>query len=212
MRTVDDAARCIEKLNGLSLHGRNIRVDYSATQKPHSSTPGQYMGAKRPVRKSSLSHMNCNAILSSYRAGDDRYGRGRYDDRRGGYGDRRHDDRRDYYGSGSSRHDDRDGGYRQVGFCSATGSSTDKLLLFLKTESLTVLVGLVTLMKVAAGEMITATINTTSKTSMPTMIMIGEGKQMSDNVTRADYYPQFPTKQILRFSCSFYCCPRPRST
>lgn len=93
MRTVDDAARCIEKLNGLSLHGRNIRVDYSATQKPHSSTPGQYMGAKRPVRKSSLSHMNCNAILSSYRAGDDRYGRGRYDDRRGGYGDRRHDDR-----------------------------------------------------------------------------------------------------------------------
>ncbi|EAL23587.1 hypothetical protein CNBA2340 [Cryptococcus deneoformans B-3501A] len=49
MRTVDDAARCIEKLNGLSLHGRNIRVDYSATQKPHSSTPGQYMGAKRPA-------------------------------------------------------------------------------------------------------------------------------------------------------------------
>ncbi|UOH79241.1 hypothetical protein LQV05_000236 [Cryptococcus neoformans] len=48
MRTVEDAARCIEKLNGLSLHGRNIRVDYSATQKPHSSTPGQYMGAKRP--------------------------------------------------------------------------------------------------------------------------------------------------------------------
>lgn len=32
-------------------------------------------------------------------------------------------------------------------------------------------------MKVAAGEMITAMINTTSKTSMPTMIMIGEGKQ-----------------------------------
>ncbi|KIR25761.1 transformer-2 protein [Cryptococcus deuterogattii LA55] len=49
MRTTEDAARCIEKLNGLSLHGRNIRVDYSATQKPHSSTPGQYMGAKRPI-------------------------------------------------------------------------------------------------------------------------------------------------------------------
>lgn len=93
MRTTEDAARCIEKLNGLSLHGRNIRVDYSATQKPHSSTPGQYMGAKRPVR-------------------DDSYGRGRYDDRRGGYDDRRHDDRRDYYGSSSSRYDDRDSSYR----------------------------------------------------------------------------------------------------
>nr|KIR87751.1 transformer-2 protein [Cryptococcus tetragattii IND107] len=94
MRTTEDAARCIEKLNGLSLHGRNIRVDYSATQKPHSSTPGQYMGAKRPI------------------PGDDSYGRGRYDDRRGGYGDRRHDDRRDYYGSSSSRYDDRDSSYR----------------------------------------------------------------------------------------------------
>ncbi|WVO16222.1 hypothetical protein L204_103893 [Cryptococcus depauperatus] len=80
MRTVEDAERCIEKLNGLSLHGRNIRVDYSATQKPHSSTPGQYMGTKRPPR-------------------DDRYSRGggggRYDDRRN---DRRgYDDRRDYH-------------------------------------------------------------------------------------------------------------------
>lgn len=48
MRTTDDAARAIEKLNGLVLHGRAIRVDYSATQKPHQPTPGEYMGAKRP--------------------------------------------------------------------------------------------------------------------------------------------------------------------
>lgn len=129
MRTVEDAARCIEKLNGLSLHGRNIRVDYSATQKPHSSTPGQYMGAKRPVRKSSLTQRTSDTILSSYRAGDDRYGRGRYDDRRGGYGDRR-DDRRDYYGSSSSRYDDRDGGYRQVGFCRARAHPLMNFLYF----------------------------------------------------------------------------------
>lgn len=51
------------------------------------------------------------------------------------------------------------------------------LQILQKTETLTVLVGLATLMKVAAGETIMATINTTSMTSMPTMIMISEGKQ-----------------------------------
>lgn len=71
-------------------------------------------------------------ILSSYPAGDDSYGRGRYDDRRGGYGDRRHDDRRDYYGSSSSRYDDRDSSYRQVGFYSATGRPLINLLCFYK--------------------------------------------------------------------------------
>jgi transformer-2 protein len=50
MRTTEDAARCIEKLNGFVLQGRPIRVDYSATQKPHQPTPGEYMGVKRPIR------------------------------------------------------------------------------------------------------------------------------------------------------------------
>lgn len=70
--------------------------------------------------------------LSSYSAGDDSYGRGRYDDRRGGYGDRRHDDRRDYYGSSSSRYDDRDSSYRQVGFCSASVRPLINSLCFYK--------------------------------------------------------------------------------
>lgn len=50
MRKTEDASRCIEKLNGMSLHGRTIRVDFSATVKPHNPTPGEYMGAKRPLR------------------------------------------------------------------------------------------------------------------------------------------------------------------
>lgn len=58
--------------------------------------------------------------------------------------------------------------------------AADTTIEMAATESLTVLVGLVTLMKVAAGEMITATINTTSKTSMPTMIMIGEVPDEAD--------------------------------
>ncbi|OCF36679.1 transformer-2 protein [Kwoniella heveanensis BCC8398] len=91
MRTVEDATRCIDKLNGLSLHGRNIRVDYSATQKPHAPTPGEYMGVKRPIQ-------------------EDRYrgsGGGRYDDRRGYDRGRGYDDRRGGYDS-RDRYDDRD--------------------------------------------------------------------------------------------------------
>jgi transformer-2 protein len=52
MRTIEDASRCVEKLNGLNMNGRAMRVDYSATQKPHAPTPGQYMGEKRPVGES----------------------------------------------------------------------------------------------------------------------------------------------------------------
>ena len=50
MRETKDAIQCVEKLNGFNFHGRAIRVDYSATQKPHAPTPGQYMGEKRPIR------------------------------------------------------------------------------------------------------------------------------------------------------------------
>jgi len=42
------ATRAKEELNGLDLHGRVIRVDYSLTNKAHDPTPGLYMGAPRP--------------------------------------------------------------------------------------------------------------------------------------------------------------------
>lgn len=94
MRTVEDATACIEKLNGIELHGRNIRVDYSATNKAHAPTPGEYRGEKRPL--------------------DDRFGGRRFDDRPPRGGDRwgpgpRYDDRdrRDY---GRRDYGDRDGG------------------------------------------------------------------------------------------------------
>jgi len=44
MRDVADAQRAIEDLNGVDLHGRRIRVDFSTTSTPHKPTPGQYMG------------------------------------------------------------------------------------------------------------------------------------------------------------------------
>lgn len=48
MATTEEATLCIEKLNGVNLHERNMRVDYSTTQRPHDPTPGAYMGYKRP--------------------------------------------------------------------------------------------------------------------------------------------------------------------
>ncbi|KAH8917103.1 RNA-binding domain-containing protein, partial [Atractiella rhizophila] len=46
MDTVEDARAVVDGLNGVELHGRNIRVDYSLTSSAHDPTPGQYMGFK----------------------------------------------------------------------------------------------------------------------------------------------------------------------
>lgn len=105
MRTTDDAARAIEKLNGLMLHGRAIRVDYSATKKPHQPTPGEYMGSKRPGCMQSLGIVLIGLMRKCLdedryeprrddRGRDDR-GRERFDDRRS-FDDR--DRHRDKYG------------------------------------------------------------------------------------------------------------------
>lgn len=47
MAQVEEATACIEKLNGVELDGRRIRVDYSVTDRPHAPTPGEYMGTRR---------------------------------------------------------------------------------------------------------------------------------------------------------------------
>lgn len=51
MRKIEHAEAAIKHLNGYNLHGRVIRVDFSATQKAHNPTPGQYMGEKKPLRE-----------------------------------------------------------------------------------------------------------------------------------------------------------------
>ncbi|KJA16107.1 hypothetical protein HYPSUDRAFT_71627 [Hypholoma sublateritium FD-334 SS-4] len=50
MSTVEEATKCVENLNGIELNGRRIRVDYSVTDRPHASTPGEYMGHRRAAR------------------------------------------------------------------------------------------------------------------------------------------------------------------
>ncbi|XP_037957685.1 transformer-2 sex-determining protein-like isoform X1 [Teleopsis dalmanni] len=42
--STDDAKLAKKTLNGIDIDGRKIRVDYSFTQRPHSPTPGLYMG------------------------------------------------------------------------------------------------------------------------------------------------------------------------
>ncbi|KAM9317004.1 transformer-2 protein homolog beta isoform 2-T2 [Gastrophryne carolinensis] len=79
---VEDAKEAKERANGMELDGRRIRVDFSITKRPHTPTPGIYMG--RPT----------------YGGGSrrrDYYDRG-YD--RGGYDDRDYYSRSSYRGGG----------------------------------------------------------------------------------------------------------------
>ncbi|KAG0178805.1 transformer 2 beta [Apophysomyces sp. BC1034] len=43
----EDATRARDATNGLMVDNRKIRVDYSMTHKPHTPTPGFYMGEPR---------------------------------------------------------------------------------------------------------------------------------------------------------------------
>ena len=41
---VEDAMAAKEETNGVDIEGKKIRVDFSVTKRPHTPTPGQYMG------------------------------------------------------------------------------------------------------------------------------------------------------------------------
>ena len=80
----------LQAMDGQELDGRQVRVDFSITKRPHTPTPGKYMG--RPSRD-----FNRGGPPSGGRGGRERYGdRGdRYGDRDGGRyrEERRYDDR-----------------------------------------------------------------------------------------------------------------------
>ncbi|XP_077304850.1 transformer-2 protein homolog beta isoform X1 [Lithobates pipiens] len=82
---VEDAKEAKERANGMELDGRRIRVDFSITKRPHTPTPGIYMG--RPTYGSSRRR--------------DYYDRGY--ERGGGYDDREYYSRSSYRGGGGWR-------------------------------------------------------------------------------------------------------------
>lgn len=69
----DDAVRAKEAMNGANLDGREIRTDFSLTDKAHAPTPGRYMGR--------VTHRGPPGRVDRYTPGGGRYGRdyGRYD-------------------------------------------------------------------------------------------------------------------------------------
>ncbi|XP_041933282.1 transformer-2 protein homolog alpha isoform X2 [Alosa sapidissima] len=98
---IDDAKEAMERANGMELDGRRIRVDYSITKRPHTPTPGIYMG--RPTHNGGGGGGGGSSSSSS--------GGRRRDDRGGGYdrgydrgGDRGYDRGGD---RGYDRYDDR---------------------------------------------------------------------------------------------------------
>jgi len=97
----EDASKAKESLNGMQLHGNQVRIDFSYTKKAHSPTPGRYMG-----KTSGRSHRSSRYTPYSH------YGSRRSPPRSGydyGY-DRRS---RDYYDRYDDRYDDYDGRYRR---------------------------------------------------------------------------------------------------
>ncbi|KAI8848503.1 hypothetical protein BC829DRAFT_433134 [Chytridium lagenaria] len=111
--TVEEASSAKSKTNDMNIKGRNVRVDFSLTGKPHKSTPGEYRGKPK---YSYFEGRNGGGRRRDDRDDDryDRHDRGGRDDHRNdrgrddrGYDDHRndrgYDDRRD----GRGGHDDR---------------------------------------------------------------------------------------------------------
>lgn len=96
-----EATRARDALNGIDIDDRKIRVDYSVTHRPHTPTPGEYMGERKLPRFD----RNDRGGDRNDRGGDRRsHGGGGYRDNRGrGRSRSRSPDRRrrNYYRSRS---------------------------------------------------------------------------------------------------------------
>ncbi|XP_051566020.1 transformer-2 protein homolog beta isoform X1 [Myxocyprinus asiaticus] len=73
----EDSKEAKERANGMELDGRRIRVDFSITKRPHTPTPGIYMGRPTYGGGPSVSSRHRDYNERGY----DRGGYDRYDDR-----------------------------------------------------------------------------------------------------------------------------------
>merc|ERR1712183_376041 len=106
---IEDSTEARNEMNGIELDGRKIRVDYSITKRPHTPTPGMYMG--RPTGKED----GDRGYRGGRGGGRGRGGGGYRDDRGYGGGRDRYDDRRDDRYGGDRYGGDRYGGDRYGG-------------------------------------------------------------------------------------------------
>jgi len=106
---IEDSTEARNEMNGIELDGRKIRVDYSITKRPHTPTPGMYMG--RPTGKEDRDR----GYRGGRGGGRGRGGGGYRDDRGYGGGRDRYDDRRDDRYGGDRYGGDRYGGDRYGG-------------------------------------------------------------------------------------------------
>lgn len=68
---IDEAKLAIEKTSGTQFFGREIRVDYSLTEKPHDPTPGRFFGKTMRPR----GYGRPMPYYGRYERPDDRYAR-----------------------------------------------------------------------------------------------------------------------------------------
>ncbi|XP_058446021.1 transformer-2 protein homolog beta-like [Malaya genurostris] len=71
-RELQEASAAKVQCNGMIVHERTIRVDYSVTERPHTPTPGIYMGERNAGRR-----RNRSSYSSRGRSYDDDYYYGR---------------------------------------------------------------------------------------------------------------------------------------
>lgn len=74
-----DAKVAKDATNGIDIDGRRIRVDYSFTQRPHTPTPGKYMGQASRYRDREYNDRNRDDYRYTKRRSDSRDRRRRYE-------------------------------------------------------------------------------------------------------------------------------------
>jgi len=94
--SIESAIKAKEELVGMTLHGRQLRVDFSVTKKAHSPTPGKYLGksASRSYKPPSRPYSRYPGSSSSSSSSSS------YD-----YYSRRSPSRRDYYEDSRGRYE-----------------------------------------------------------------------------------------------------------
>ena len=121
----NDAGNAKEACAGIELDGRPIRVDFSLTKRPHSPTPGTYLGRRYqggPNKSSYGGSYNNGGNSGSYNGGG---GGGRFGSGSGGGGGSYNNDNNNSYKSYNDNNNDTNGRYNADNY-NKRGSSRNR--------------------------------------------------------------------------------------